>query len=334
MKTITQNGAHTRKKQQKFSAIPRGWYQLAEVGDISPGELQTIACFDQELILYQTKSGEIQVCEPWCPHLGAHLGHGGSVVGEEIRCPFHGWQFNTEGGCSHIPYAGKIPPKAKLNFLPMEVVDGRIMVYFDANGNTPTFPCPRIEEEEQEGWSELFLLKETVKAPIKEILEGGVDAAHLAFVHGAVGHPVCTFLSDGQRAEAHTLAHYTDYQNPNNKKGAPAHTRLTLEGPGFAQTKIEAAMIESRSYAFLLPVTPRHTELFLYLQIKNHPNPRYTQKIWEIYMKNFQEDFDRDKQIWETKTWHDRPSLCDGDGPIMAFRRWMSQFNQDKNDKA
>ena len=28
-----------------------------------------------------------------CPHMGAHLGFGGRVVGEAIRCPMHGFSF-------------------------------------------------------------------------------------------------------------------------------------------------------------------------------------------------------------------------------------------------
>ena len=37
-----------------------------------------------------------------CPHLGAHLGGdvGGTVSSEGfLRCPFHGFEFDAEGGC-------------------------------------------------------------------------------------------------------------------------------------------------------------------------------------------------------------------------------------------
>ena len=30
--------------------------------------------------------------------------------------------------------------------------------------------------------------------------------------------------------------------------------------------------------------------------------------------------------IWENKLYRERPGLCDGDGPIMQYRRWASQF--------
>ena len=48
------------------------------------------------------------------PHgFGDHLGHGGLVNGECIECPFHAWQWQTDGKIGSIPYAKNIPPKAK-----------------------------------------------------------------------------------------------------------------------------------------------------------------------------------------------------------------------------
>jgi 3-ketosteroid 9alpha-monooxygenase subunit A len=34
----------------------------------------------------------------------------------------------------------------------------------------------------------------------------------------------------------------------------------------------------------------------------------------------------QDIPIWENKVQHERPMLCDGDGPIAMFRRWCKQF--------
>ncbi|WP_425436809.1 Rieske 2Fe-2S domain-containing protein [Mycobacterium rhizamassiliense] len=39
--------------------------------------------------MYRTKSGLARAIEAYCPHLGAHLGHGGKVLGDELHCPFH-----------------------------------------------------------------------------------------------------------------------------------------------------------------------------------------------------------------------------------------------------
>jgi hypothetical protein len=37
---------------------------------------------------------------------------------------------------------------------------------------------------------------------------------------------------------------------------------------------------------------------------------------------------EEDSVIWEHKTYHERPLLCDGDGPIAKLRKWFGQFYQ------
>ena len=42
--------------------------------------------------------------EAHCKHLGAHIGHGGKVVGDCVECPFHGWRWGPDGTNRYIPY--------------------------------------------------------------------------------------------------------------------------------------------------------------------------------------------------------------------------------------
>jgi phenylpropionate dioxygenase-like ring-hydroxylating dioxygenase large terminal subunit len=32
---------------------------------------------------------------------------------DELRCPFHGWRFNGEGQCTHIPQGQPVPVMVK-----------------------------------------------------------------------------------------------------------------------------------------------------------------------------------------------------------------------------
>lgn len=62
----------------------------------------------EELVAFRTEDGVANVTDAYCPHLGAHLGIMGRVVGDCIECPFHGWRFKgKDGSCSHVPYAAK-----------------------------------------------------------------------------------------------------------------------------------------------------------------------------------------------------------------------------------
>ena len=98
---------------------PTGWFQVAWSNEIEPGEAKPIEAFGQSLVAFRSEAGVVKVLDAYCPHLGAHLGQGGSVEGDELVCPFHAWKFNGDGVCTEIPYARKIPPKAKLPCWPV-----------------------------------------------------------------------------------------------------------------------------------------------------------------------------------------------------------------------
>ncbi|MEE4659523.1 MAG: Rieske 2Fe-2S domain-containing protein, partial [Halieaceae bacterium] len=57
--------------------IPVGWYVVEMSDSINPGEIKTIQVFDQEWVMFRGEDGTVGVSDPFCPHLGAHLGHGG-----------------------------------------------------------------------------------------------------------------------------------------------------------------------------------------------------------------------------------------------------------------
>ena len=60
------------------------------------------------LAVFRGESGQSYIVDAYCPHLGANLGVGGTVDGECIACPFHGWTFRGDDGkCVKIAYADK-----------------------------------------------------------------------------------------------------------------------------------------------------------------------------------------------------------------------------------
>jgi len=95
--------------------FPMGWFSVATSRELLVGEVKDVQAFDRELVLYRTRSGRAVLQDAFCPHLGAHLGHEGRVIGESIRCPFHGWQFDAgDGKCVKIPYCEEIPDRARV----------------------------------------------------------------------------------------------------------------------------------------------------------------------------------------------------------------------------
>ncbi len=75
------------------------WWPLATVENLAPGSVHRYTVNDAELIARRDASGAVRIFDAFCPHQGAHLGFGGVIDRDCLRCPFHGFYFDAEGRC-------------------------------------------------------------------------------------------------------------------------------------------------------------------------------------------------------------------------------------------
>jgi nitrite reductase/ring-hydroxylating ferredoxin subunit len=89
-----------------------GWFMVGWSPELPVGEVRPLRYFGEDLVAYRDESGELHVLEGHCKHLGAHVGHGGTVVGDCVQCPFHGWRWGPDGTNRYIPYQPERPNRA------------------------------------------------------------------------------------------------------------------------------------------------------------------------------------------------------------------------------
>ncbi len=68
---------------------PTGWFQVAWSHEVGVGQVHRMHYFGRDLVAWRAMSGQVTVMDAYCEHLGAHLGYGGTVVEDRIRCSFH-----------------------------------------------------------------------------------------------------------------------------------------------------------------------------------------------------------------------------------------------------
>lgn len=119
-----------------LSMKPTGWFQIGWSGEIPPGGVKPMKYFGHDMVAFRTDEGELSVLDAHCPHMGAHLGYGGKVNGKCIACPYHGWEWGTEGQNTLIPGEERKIPKKMRKFHVLER-HGIIFLWHDPSCGAP-----------------------------------------------------------------------------------------------------------------------------------------------------------------------------------------------------
>lgn len=311
--------------------IPFGWYALAYSDDLPTGGVQPLNFFDEHQVLFRTEEGEARMLEAFCPHLGAHLGHGGEVQGASIACPFHGWQFNGAGECVGVPYAGAIPKRARqgpcLYSYPVQERNRMVWAWHHPRRLAPLFDLDDIPELSDPNWSAFDRYEWEINAPIQETGENAVDIAHFIYVHGAIKMPKAEIILEGHRRSTDMTAVGPAVDEEGNVDfNTLEETHLISKncGPGMA-TQLFSKAFHTMMLGTVTPFTASKMKLrFAFtkpLDISPKVNLLTDGLIAEIVRQVGQ-----DIPIWQNKVYRESPILCDSDGPIAKYRQWFSQF--------
>lgn len=313
--------------------IPLGWYAIEYSKKLKPGEVKPLRYFDRELVLFRNESGEATLLDAYCPHLGAHLGHGGKVDGAGIRCPFHAWQFDGRGHCMDIPYAQRMPPKIEgqpvIHSYPLVERNQMIWAWYHPHNAEPGFDVETIEEIGSPDWTELDTYEWTINSIIQETGENAVDIAHFVAVHSVPDMPVAEVTIDGHvRCTAmHTRTHALDESGHIDRSGENLEDGRLLAyayGPGQTVQKF-TRMFEIVMLGTITPIDSQSLHMRFNFTLPKAQTGEHT-----LYAHAFRDEIVRqvnqDIPIWEHKTYLNEPTLCDGDGPIAKYRRWFQQF--------
>jgi phenylpropionate dioxygenase-like ring-hydroxylating dioxygenase large terminal subunit len=141
-----------RMKSGQFpKPYPNGWYRVCGSSELPKGRVIAATCCGKEMVVFRGNDGKAGVLDAFCPHLGTHLGHGGTVVGNNIVCPYHSWEFDVTGKCHTIPYCSKdMSNSSRVNAKKYECRErlSIIFVWYHAGGKAPEYELTVLDEIE------------------------------------------------------------------------------------------------------------------------------------------------------------------------------------------
>lgn len=158
------------------------WYLVCLMEELDSNNPIRRKIVGKDLVIFKNKQGKIGVLENRCCHRNVNLSLG-YIKDSCIKCAYHGWEFNTEGNCVHIPSFPsdeQIPRTARIKSYHHTIKYKAVWVWMgDENKSSENEIPPMHEMEEYPRVYNYHYLK----ADLQLVAESLIDAYHINHVH-------------------------------------------------------------------------------------------------------------------------------------------------------
>jgi 3-ketosteroid 9alpha-monooxygenase subunit A len=320
----------------------RGWHCLGLADTFRDGKPHAVEAFGTKLVVFADSSGQLNVLDAYCRHMGGDLTQG-TVKGDEVACPFHDWRWAGSGRCAAIPYAKRVPLRARTRSWVTHEENQQLFVWNDPQGNPPPpeLTIPRVPGAFSDEWTSWTWDSVRIDGSnCREIIDNMVDMAHFFYIHFAFptyfknvfeGHIATQYLNSRGRPDMGAGTAYSSEETTLRSEASyygPSYM-INYLWQDYHGTEIETVLINCH-----YPV--RHDAFVLQWGaiVKKLPgvSDDHAEKLGRKIAKGIGVGFLQDVEIWKNKTQIDNPLLCEEDGPVYQLRRWYEQFYVDAED--
>lgn len=321
-------------QQLRPTMTPSGWFQVAWSSELPLGGVKPLRYFGQDLVAYRGEDGVARVLDAYCRHLGGHLGYGGTVAGDCVVCPFHGWRWNGEGRNTHIPYQDRPNTSRQLTAWPVIERDECVFVWHDATGRPPGREVPHIFTEVAEHVRDLPFHPATPRGLVRyddvtilpqTVAENAADPVHFRFVHETRDIPVA--LRQGSDEDRWFIQlgfgrRWTAW-DPSSHDGDTLS--IVQAGIGLSYT----ALSGHDNTVILLATTPiddRTSTMFQTVWLERRDGDDEP-GVLDRRMRAATAQLKNDIVIWSHQRYEDPPALATVEGQLFGdLRRWCRRW--------
>ena len=321
------------------------WYPLSPIEDLDPKRPNPVMLLGLHLVIWKPGSLETyRVFLDQCPHRLAPLSEG--LVDDKtgnLMCSYHGWQFDEQGTCTHIPQAEnpQLLAKNQRNLcaisLPCCQENDLLWVWPDAKSAelaaaTPRPLSPQVDASKGFVWSSMV---RDLEYDWQTLVENVADPSHVPFAHHGV---------QGNRERATPIALEIVESTPNLIETATSRGSITFEPPCRLEyvIKFDEAGQQIGLVTYCIPVAPGKSRIVaqfprnfaktLYRLMPrwwDHINNRNQVLDGDMILLHQQEHFLQQRQQIESwKTAYKLPTSADR--LVIEFRKWFDKYCQGK----
>ncbi|MBH8552728.1 Rieske 2Fe-2S domain-containing protein [Nostocaceae cyanobacterium CENA357] len=320
------------------------WYPISPIEDLDPKQPTAVTLLGLRLVIWKPKSSEtFQVFLDQCPHRLAPLSEG--RIDDEtgnLMCSYHGWQFDEQGICTHIPQVEnpELVSKNKENLcavaLPVRQQQDLLWVWPDTKSreqaaNTPLPLSPQVDATKGFVWSSFA---RDLEYDWQTLVENVADPSHVPFSHHGV---------QGERKQAKPIPLKIVQSTPNLIEATTEEglqRTITFEPPcrleyaiNFGDGSKQLGLV-----TYCIPVSPGKSRIVAHFtrnfaKTLHHLTPRWWDHIsdrnlvldGDMVLLQQQEYFLQQRK--STQSWKTAYQLLtSADRLVIEFRNWFDRY--------
>ena len=160
--------------------VLNNWYVVGLASDVTAAPMARRIC-NLPMVFFRTDDGEVVALADRCAHRGMPLSKG-ERVGNNLRCIYHGLEFNGAGACVKVPGQDRIPDTLRIRSYPIIEKDALVWVW--TGGATKADPAMIVSHPYHTDpawvWTRGSI---EVKANWQLVNDNLLDLSHLQYVH-------------------------------------------------------------------------------------------------------------------------------------------------------
>lgn len=325
--------------------LRRAWHPVLLSSDLGPdsGPVR-VELLGQGFVVAEIR-GEVVAFPDRCPHRNARLSDG-TVVGDHLQCPYHGWQFDGSGTCAFIPALGPgaaVPPTSHLEQVRVQVRHGLVWIA----PQEPVCGIIDVPEMDDPSLQVMWLPCTDVRATAGQFIDNFLDFGHFPFVHaGTFGAGEDTGIAPYDvQPSADSWGFVVDYPHTirNNEDPLvatgehplvqPRIMRYTYQAPFAATLRLEFPLTGMLNVLviFLQPLDAGTTRLYCAMVRNDCDTPAKVQEAIDYELAVLAEDLRIIENLWDDEipleAGHGTPQThTRADRNTVEFRRIMKRF--------
>jgi vanillate O-demethylase monooxygenase subunit len=289
------------------------WHVVALSSDVQDQPVPTML-LNEQLVLWRSKDG-VHAIEDICIHRGTRLSLGW-VEGDDVVCPYHGWQYGATGAVTRIPALPPERPIPSKASVPGFLCEERYGLVFVCLGE-PARPIPEVPELDRDDFKTHLLGPVVWRTSAERSLENFMDETHLPWVH-----PEMLGNRDNVPVVEVREVHETDgefyFECESEVRNRLDPGKMTLNRLTYRITLPYSLLHEN-----IYPNGDRVVDLFFSTPVSDQECARYM-----VVGRNFALDQPAEKFIaFTTKVWEQDRAIIESQRPMALPVDWDSELH-------